>query len=33
MTGWGIERKDPTSGEEFKRMKVAESQLFNGLEP
>jgi hypothetical protein len=33
MTGWGIKRKDPTSGEEFKRMKVADSQLFNGLEP
>ena len=33
MTGWGIKRKDPTSGEEFKRMKIADSQLFNGLEP
>ena len=33
MRGWGSRRKDPTSGEEFKRMKVADSQLFNGLEP
>jgi hypothetical protein len=33
MRAWEYNRKDATSGEEFKRMKVADSQLFNGLEP
>ena len=31
--GPGFKRTDATGGGEFKRMKVADSQLFNGLEP